>query len=142
MSVDYGAVRTGIAVCDVLETLASPVTVITEYHFDRLPERIAEEAKKLRAEHIVVGLPRNMDGSEGESAQKARDLARLIEEKTGLDVSLYDERCSTVLAHNILSANDVRGKKRKNTVDSVAAVIILESFMAKRKNNNGVNNNA
>ena len=138
MSVDYGAVRTGIAVCDVFETLASPVTVITEYHFERLPEKIAEEAKKLRAEHIVVGLPKNMDGSEGDSAIKAKELAKLIEEKTGLPVSLYDERCTTVLAHNILSSNDVRGKKRKDTVDSVAAVIILEGFMASRKNGNGV----
>lgn len=137
MSVDYGAVRTGIAVCDVTETLASPVTVITEYHPERLPSRIAAEAQRIKAEHIVLGLPKNMDGSEGASAQNVRELAAKLKEETGLEVTLWDERRTTVEAHGILSANDVRGKKRKDTVDSVAAVLILEGFLASRKNRKG-----
>lgn len=134
MSVDRGDVRTGIAVCDVLETLASPVTVLTEYHPERLADRVAEEAKRLSVQQIVVGLPRNMDGSLGASADKCQALAEELKSLTGLPVCLWDERLTTVAAHNILSAGNVRGKKRKETVDSVAAVLILEGYLASRKN--------
>ena len=140
MAVDYGAVRTGIAVCDEAEMLASPVEVITEYHEEKLCGRIAEEAKKLRAAHIVMGLPKNMDGSEGESAAKVRRLADKVRTETGLEVSLWDERRTTVEAHGILSANDVRGGKRKKVVDSVAAAVILEGFLMSRRNKRSAEN--
>lgn len=134
VAVDRGDVRTGLAVCDCLETVCSPVCVLTEYHPERLAERVAEEIKRLNAAQIVVGLPRNMDGSEGESADKCRALASKLHTLTGLPVSLYDERLTTVEAHAILSAADVRGKKRKQTVDAVAAVLILEGYLASRRN--------
>lgn len=135
MAVDSGEVRSGIAVCDKSETLASPVCVITEYNREKRLEKIAQKSLELKAEHIVVGLPKNMDGSAGERAQTCRqfaeDLYRLLEEK--IPVSLCDERATTMLAHTYLSMNDVRGKKRKESVDAVSAVIILEDFIAMKK---------
>ncbi len=135
MAVDSGEVRSGIAVCDKSETLASPVCVITEYNREKRLEKIAQKALQLNAEHIVVGLPKNMDGSEGERAQTCRqfaeDLHKFLEQK--IPVSLCDERATTMLAHTYLSMNDVRGKKRKESVDAVSAVIILEDFIAMKK---------
>lgn len=133
MSVDLGKARTGIAVCDKTEFLASPYTVIFEKSPNRLPERIAEAAKACQAELIVVGLPKNMDGSEGESARNARAFAEKIGELTGLETVMQDERGTTVTAHNYLNATNTRGKKRKDTVDAVAAVIILQDFLDKKK---------
>lgn len=135
LSVDYGRARTGVAVCDKNEMIASPVTTITEYHMDRLAEKIADICKERSVEQIVLGLPRNMDGSEGESAQNVRNFASLLIEKTGLDVVLRDERMTTITAHNYLNNTDTRGKKRKAVVDSVAAVIILEDYLSFRRNN-------
>ena len=134
LSVDYGRVRTGIAVCDKNEVIASPIAVIKEVRQDVLAEKIAAAAKEHRAEHIVMGLPRNMDGSEGESAQNVRTFRELLLEKTGLEVVLRDERCTTVTAHSYLNDTDTRGKKRKAVVDSVAAVIILEDYLRYRRN--------
>lgn len=135
MAVDSGEVRSGIAVCDKSETLASPVCVITEYNREKRLEKIAQKALQLNAEQIVVGLPKNMDGSEGERAQTCRqfaeDLHKFLEQK--IPVSLCDERATTMLAHTYLSMNDVRGKKRKESVDAVSAVIILEDFIAMKK---------
>lgn len=133
MSVDLGKARTGIAVCDKTEFLASPYTVIFEKSPNRLPERVAEAAKACQAELIVVGLPKNMDGSEGESARNARAFAEKIGELTGLETVMQDERGTTVTAHNYLNATNTRGKKRKDTVDAVAAVIILQDFLDKKK---------
>lgn len=134
MSVDYGDSRTGIAVCDKGEILASPLTVITEYNFERCAEKVAELAKKEKAELIVVGHPKNMDGSEGERAEKCAGFARLAGELSGLPTELWDERRTTVTAHNYLNETNVRGKKRKAVVDAVAATIILESYLEYRKN--------
>ena len=129
MSVDLGKARTGIAVSDPSCTFAFPKEVITEYHTDRLIEKLCEKAKEFSAERIVVGYPKNMDGSLGERAQECAAIAEQIKEKSGLEVVLWDERCTTVTAHNYLSMNNVRGKKRKQTVDAVAAVIILEDYL-------------
>lgn len=134
MSVDYGDVRTGVAVCDKNEMLASPVKVITETDRDVLSDDIAKEAVRLKAEMIVVGLPKNMDGSEGFRAEACREFASLIEEKTGIDVALYDERLTTVSAHNALNVTNTRGKKRKSVIDAVSAVMILEDYMRYRRN--------
>ncbi|MCH5192691.1 MAG: Holliday junction resolvase RuvX [Oscillospiraceae bacterium] len=133
MSVDYGDSRTGIAVCDSGEILASPLTVITEYNFERCAEKVAELAKKEKAELIVVGHPKNMDGSEGKRAEKCAEFARLAGELSGLPTKLWDERRTTVTAHNYLNETNVRGKKRKAVVDAVAATIILESYLAYKK---------
>ena len=135
LSVDYGRVRTGIAVCDRNEIIASPVEVIRETDGEILAEKIAYIAKQKQAEMIVLGLPKNMDGTEGESAENVRNFAVILEEKTGLTVALHDERGTTVTAHRYLNMTDTRGKKRKAVVDSVAAVIILEDYMNFRRNN-------
>ncbi len=129
MGVDLGHARTGIAVCDKREILASPVKVITAYTNEKVAAEAAALAKELRAEKIVVGLPKNMDGSEGESAQNARAFAAMLQESTGLPVVMQDERGTTVTAHGYLNETNVRGKKRKQTVDAVAAVIILQNYL-------------
>lgn len=132
ISVDYGDVRTGVAACDKLQLLASPVTVIKQ----KDPELLSEEIKKIclgkKAEKIVLGLPKNMDGSEGFRAEACKEFAKLLSEKTGLSVDFQDERLTTVSAHNILNATDTRGKKRKAVVDAVSAVLILEDYLRKQ----------
>ncbi|MCQ2417956.1 MAG: Holliday junction resolvase RuvX [Oscillospiraceae bacterium] len=134
--VDFGDTRTGWAVCDAYEMMASPAGVLTERSFQRCVEQTAEAAKKARAELIVVGHPKNMNGSNGPRAEKCEAFAHQLEECSGIPVQLWDERCTTVSAHQILNVTDTRGKKRKAVVDAVAATIILESYLAYRKNQN------
>ena len=129
MSVDYGDVRTGIAVCDKMQILASPVCVITEKDREKLADKITELAKEKKVERICVGLPQNMDGSYGFRSEACREFGELLKEKTGLPVFFQNERLTTVSAHNILNSADVRGKKRKAVVDAVSAVLILEDYM-------------
>lgn len=134
MAVDYGDVRTGIAVCDKSEFLASPVCVITQRNPENVVRDIKKEAERLNAEEIVIGLPKNMDGSLGFRAEACREFACLVEQTTGIKTVLRDERLTTVSAHKLLNTADVKGKKRKNTVDAVAAVLILEDYLNYRKN--------
>ena len=134
MSADLGKARTGIAVSDSSETFAFPNCVITEYNTEKLIERICSKAAELKAEIIVVGLPKNMDGSEGWRAAECKEIAEKLEEKSQIETVLWDERCTTVSAHTALNFTDTRGKKRKAVVDAVAAVIILEDYLAFRKN--------
>lgn len=134
LAVDYGDARTGVAVSDKLEMLASPVTVVHEKDAERLAECIATIATEKRAEHLVVGLPKNMDGSEGFRAENCRNFAEILQEKTKLPLDFQDERLTTVSAHIALNFTDTRGKKRKDIVDAVSAVIILEDYLRKRKN--------
>lgn len=137
LGVDLGKARTGVAVCDKSELLASPVEVVNEHNRERLLERVAQLAKARRAEQIVVGLPRNMDGSEGESAQNARAFGAELTEKTGLPVDFSDERGTTITAHGFLNETNTRGKRRKATVDAVAATIILQDYLDYRRNRKG-----
>lgn len=134
MSVDYGDARTGLAVCDKNEILASPVCVIKESGRSNLIEKIVSAAKENDVRLFVVGLPKNMDGSEGFRAEACREFAKELSEKSGLETAMYDERLTTVAAHNALNAVDIRGKKRKAVVDAVSAVMILEDYMAYRRN--------
>ena len=134
MSVDFGDSRTGIAVCDKTEFLASPKGVIHERDFNRCAEKVCEEAKQAKAELIVVGYPKNMNNTIGERAEKCQKFAELVTELSGVPHVMWDERSTTVSAHNYLNETNVRGKKRKNVVDAVAAVIILESYLGYRKN--------
>ena len=134
MAVDLGKARTGLAVCDPGEMLASPAGVIEEYNRERLLQKVAAAAKERGAELLVVGLPRNMDGSEGESAQNARSFAQELAALAGLPVRLCDERGTTITAHSYLNATDTRGKKRKAVVDTVAATIILQDYLDYRRN--------
>lgn len=126
MSVDLGKARTGIAACDN-GFLAYPVTVISEKRKDVLLEKVSETVKK--ADLVVVGLPKNMDGTEGESAQNARAFADSLTEVTGIKTVMVDERSTTVMAHGFLNETNTRGKKRKAVVDAVAAVVILQSYI-------------
>lgn len=133
LGVDLGKARTGLAVCDKSEILASPLTVIQEYNRERLVEKISAAAAERHAELLVVGLPRNMDGSEGESAENARAIGELIQSATGLPVEFCDERGTTVTAHGYLNDTNVRGKKRKAVVDAVAATVILQNYLDSRR---------
>ncbi len=133
MAVDLGLKRTGLAVCDPKELLASPVGTLEEWDLSRLAQRIADESKTRQVQMLVVGHPRNMDGSRGESAQRAEAFAHTLEELTGLPVQLWDERMTTVSAIGYLNQTDVRGKKRKRVVDTVAATIILQDFLDSRR---------
>lgn len=137
MSVDYGDVRTGIAICDRLETLAYPVTVITESYEPKLITKICDIIKEKKPELVVVGYPKNMDSSEGSRAQKCKDFSLKLSEASGVETALWDERLTTVSAHSYLNSTNTRGQKRKNTVDAVAATIILQDFIDHRRNTNG-----
>ena len=129
LAVDLGKVRTGLAICDPMEVLASPLAVL------RQTSRIAKEEG---AQQLVLGLPKNMDGSEGESAQAARSFSKLLERDSGLPVILRDERGTTISAHEALNVTNTRGNKRKAVVDAVAAVIILQNYLDYRKNRGSV----
>lgn len=133
ISVDLGHARTGLAVSDKSGFLASSLCVITEYNDEKLIEKIAEKVTETKAEVIVVGLPRNMDGSEGESAQRARLIAEKLTERTGVPHHMQDERGTTITAHAYLSSGNVYGKKRKQKVDAVAASIILQDYLDSRR---------
>lgn len=134
LAVDLGKARTGLAVCDEGEVLASPVRVVAERDWDRLAETVAGEAESLAAGRIVIGLPRNMDGSEGESARNARAFAEHLKTLCALPVVLWDERGTTITAHGYLNETDTRGKKRKAVVDAVAATVILQDYLSYRRN--------
>ena len=138
MSVDLGKARTGIAISDTDESFAFPKCVITEYNTEKLVSKIYDKAKEYGAELIVVGYPKNMNGSIGERAEECKEIAEKIESVTEIKTVLWDERCTTVSAHTALNYTDTRGKKRKNIVDAVAAVIILEDYLTYRKNTSGV----
>ncbi len=133
MSVDYGDTRTGIAFCDKNEILASAYDVINETYQPKLVERITEIVDKEQPELVVIGLPRNMDGTYGFRCEKCRELGKALEGKISVPIDYEDERLTTVIAHDILSSNNVSGKKRKMNVDAVSAVIILQSYIDKRK---------
>ncbi len=135
LAVDLGKARTGLAVCDKSELLASPLGMIEDRNLDRVAEKVCEYVKERKAELIVVGLPKNMDGTEGESAQNARAFATKLEELCGIPTVMQDERGTTITAHSFLNTTDTRGKKRKKVVDTVAATIILEDYLNYRKNN-------
>lgn len=133
LSVDYGDRRTGIAICDKYEMLASPVCVITEWNKEVLAQKIVDIAAERNAEQIVIGLPKNMDGSKGFRADACEELGNVIVSLTEIPVVFWDERLTTVSAHRILNDNNVRGKKRKSVVDAVAAEIILQNYIDSRK---------
>ena len=132
MAVDYGDARTGVAVSDLLCSIVGFTTVIHSRNQDKTLEELARLAQEREVTQFVVGLPKNIDGTEGARAQLCREFAQRLEETTGLPVALWDERRTTVEAHNILSQHNYHGKKRKDTVDAVAASLILEGYLAFR----------
>lgn len=132
MGIDYGDARTGIAVSDLLQTIVGSTTVIHSRNPEKTLAQILELVKTHDVGEIVMGLPKNMNGTEGPRAELCREFAARVEKTTGLPVKLWDERRTTVEAHNILSAHNYHGKKRKDTVDAVAASLILEGYLAFR----------
>ena len=135
MSVDLGATRTGFAVSDSSEQFAFPRGIVVEYNREKLYPKIVQKAKENSAELIVLGLPKNMDGSLGFKAQESIDAKEALEKLCDIPIELWDERCTTVSAHASLQQNGIKTKNRKNIVDSVAATIILEDFLRFRNGN-------
>lgn len=130
MAIDYGDARTGIAVSDLMNTMTGDAFVITQWNPESIAEIITDEAKKRDVGTLVLGLPKNMDGTMGPRAEKSLALAELLKEKSGLPVIMWDERRTTVDAHRILSDNGKKMKKHKTNVDAVAASLILEGYLA------------
>ena len=133
MGLDYGDARTGVAISDLLCTLVGSTTVLPSRNEEKLLADVVRLTKENGVGTIVVGLPRNMDGTEGPRAEACRAFAEKVKEITGVDVEMWDERRTTVEAHQILSDHNYHGKKRKNTVDAVAASLSLEGYLAYRR---------
>ncbi len=129
MAIDYGDERIGLAVSDLLGMLCGEAWTMKEWDMDRAARRIAEEAAARQVERLVLGLPKNMDGSEGARAAKSREFKEKLEQESGLPVVLWDERRSSIEAHAILHANGRREKQHRKTVDAVAASLILEGYL-------------
>lgn len=134
MAVDYGDTRTGLAVCDRTEFLASPVGVIEERNFYFTIQKVAHAVQEYGVQMVVVGYPVNMNGTVGPRAEKCAQFAELLKTKVDVPVELWDERATTLEAQNYLSETGTYGKKRKEVIDEVAATIILESYMTYRHN--------
>ena len=129
MAIDYGDARTGVAISDLLCSIVGTTAVVPSRNTDKAIIDIVKLCKDNMVGTIVVGLPRNMDGSEGPRAELCRAFAAKLGEAAGLPIQMWDERRTTVEAHNILSEHNYHGKKRKNTVDAVAASLILEGYL-------------
>ena len=133
MGIDYGDARTGVAISDLLCSIVGSATVVPSRNPEKAIADIVRLADENQVGELVVGLPKEMDGTEGSRAQLCRAFADRLHEATGLPVVMWDERRTTVEAHNILSVHNYHGKKRKDTVDAVAASLILEGYLAFRK---------
>ena len=133
IAVDYGDARTGIAVSDLTGTMAGETLTIQEWNPERLAQRLAFVAGERGAVRFVLGLPRYMDGTEGPRAEKARQFAAMLEKESGLPVTFWDERRSTIEAHAILHAAGKKEKKHRASVDAVAASLLLESYLGSLK---------
>ena len=134
MAIDYGDARTGVAVSDAAGLLTGYTTVIRGRDPERVAEEIAQIARERQAEELVMGFPRNMDGTEGPRAALCREFAAELERATGSAVVLWDERRSTIEAHQILHAAGKRERAHKKNVDAVAASLILEGYLTYRRN--------
>ena len=129
MAIDYGDARTGIAVSDEMNMLVGDAFTLTEWNPEAVAERIVSEAKARGVKRLVLGLPKNMDGTEGPRAEKCREFAERLRGLTDIELVLWDERRSSIEAHAILHANGKKEKKHRKTVDAVAASLILEGYL-------------
>ena len=129
MAIDYGDARTGVAVSDALGILTGEAVTIEEWNAERLAQKLASFAKERGVTKLLLGLPKNMDGSEGSRAEKARAFKELLETVSGLSVELRDERRSTIEAHQVLHALGKKEKHHRKSVDAVAASLLLESYL-------------
>jgi len=129
LAIDYGDARTGLAFSDELNILCGEAFTVAEWNTDRLAQRIADEAKSRNVGRMVLGLPKNMDGTEGPRAEKAREFAEKLKGLCDIELVMWDERRSSIEAHAILHANGKKEKKHRQTVDAVAASLILEGYL-------------
>lgn len=133
MAIDYGDQRIGLAVSDLLGMLCGEAWTMNEWDMERASKRVAEEAAAREVGTLVLGLPKNMDGSEGVRAEKSREFKAMLERDSGLPVVLWDERRSSIEAHAILHAAGKKEKQHRKTVDAVAASLILEGYLGSLK---------
>ena len=133
LAVDLGDARTGLAICDEGELLAYPVEVVHERSPAKILEKVADAARKNNAAMVIVGHPKNMNNTTGERAKISEEFAAGLREELGLPVELWDERGTTIAAHTALNSGTTKGRKKKQVVDAVAATILLESYLARRK---------
>jgi putative Holliday junction resolvase len=133
MAIDYGDARTGVAISDESGLLAGFTTVIQSRKSEQVLDALVSLVSSHQVDELVMGFPRNMDGSEGPRAELYREFARLLEERTGMEVHLWDERRTTIEAHQILHQSGKKMKQHKKTVDAVAATLILDGYLAKRR---------
>ena len=134
LAVDYGDKRTGLAECDISGMLASGIGTISEGGMRKTAERVAKEAESRSCKKIIIGLPKNMDGSEGQRTDVIRAFADLVREYTNIEIDFYDERMTTMIAYRYMSEVGTFGKKRKNNVDTLSAEIILQSYLDRERN--------
>ncbi len=137
LGVDYGDVRTGLAECDISGMLASGIGTISEGGMRKTAVRVAEEAKSRSCKKIVIGLPRNMDGSEGFRAETVRAFAALLSELVDIPIDFYDERMSTMAAYRFLDGSGTFGKKRKGVIDTLSAEVILQNYIDRERTMSG-----
>ena len=138
MAIDLALSRTGLAVCEKQELISYPLETIKEKNFNKLCLKIVEKIKEINAQLIVIGLPKNMDGSEGESAKRTVKFRDELKKYLNINIVLWDERKTTSIATTYLNITNTRGKKRKNIIDTVSATIILEDYIKFKKS---LNNN-
>ena len=134
LAVDFGDVRTGLAVSDSTRFLASGIGYISPGGIEKTADAVAEIAKKEGVSALIVGLPKNMDGSEGSRAERCKKFARLLEERVALPVAMFDERMTTMTASRYLNATNTKGSKRKQVIDTLSAQIILQNCLDRLKN--------
>ena len=134
LAVDFGDVRTGLAVSDKTRFLASGIGYISPGGIEKTADAVAELAKKEGVSAIIVGLPKNMDGSEGSRAERCKKFARMLEERCALPVAMFDERMTTMTASRYLNETNTRGSKRKQVIDTLSAQIILQNCLDRLKN--------
>lgn len=133
LGVDYGDVRTGLAECDISGLIAGGIGTISEGGMRNTAVRVAKEAKERNCKKIVIGLPKNMDGTEGPRADVIKAFADLLREYTEIDIDFYDERMTTMAAYRFLGETGAYGKRRRNAVDTLSAQIILQNYIDKER---------
>ena len=134
LGVDYGEVRTGLAECDISGLIAGRIGTVKEGGMRNTAKRVAREAEERSCKKIIIGLPRNMDGSEGEKAKAIRAFAELVAEYTIIPIDFYDERMSTMVAYRFLGETETFGKRRRESVDAISAEIILQGYLDRERN--------
>lgn len=133
LGVDYGDKRTGLAECDISGLIAGGIGTISEGGMRKTAIKVAEEAEKRACKKIIIGLPKNMDGSEGPRADVIKAFGALLAELTEIPIDYYDERMTTMVAYRFLGETGTYGKKRKDTVDTLSAQIILQNYIDRER---------